>query len=120
MTSSTGGSPPDEGPYKLDMAEMLKEVLNRQTDLFAKALNRNEERKGVIKIAPVIKWPVLENDNIDVEEFYEEFGSICGLANDLKGLAPFERLLALKAALKGTRGEVYDSIEKTLHRRWDL
>ena len=81
ITSSIGGSPPEGGTFKVDMAEMLEKVLNRQTDLFDKALNRSEERKGVIKIAPVIKWPVLENDNIDVEEFYEEFESICGLAN---------------------------------------
>ena len=36
MTSSTGGSPMDEVPHKLDMTEMLKEVLLRQTDILPK------------------------------------------------------------------------------------
>jgi hypothetical protein len=76
IASSTGGSPPEGGTFKVDMAQMLEKVLHMQTDLFAKALGRRDDRKGVIKIAPVIKWPILENDNIDVEEFYEEFESI--------------------------------------------
>ena len=49
----------------------------------------------MIRIEPKVQWPVLNNDDLEVEEFYEEFENICGLANDMKGLNPMERLLAL-------------------------
>ena len=48
-----------------------------------------------------------------VEEFYEEFERICGLANDMRGLAPMEKLSALKTSLRRSRSETYDNVKKT-------
>ena len=67
----------------------------------------------MIRIEPKVHWPILNNDDLEVEEFYEEFESICGLANDMRGLAPMERLLALKTSLRGSRSETYDNVKKT-------
>ena len=58
-------------------------------------------------------WPILNNDDLEVDDFYEEFENICGLANDMRGLAPMERLLALKTTLRGSRSEIYDNVKKT-------
>jgi hypothetical protein len=66
----------------------------------------------VVRIEPKVHWPILNNDDLEVEEFYEEFENICGLANDMKGLAPMERLLALKTTLRGSRSEIYDNVKK--------
>jgi hypothetical protein len=93
--------------------EAVVSALNRQADFMDKILNKPAEgRRGVIRIEPKVQWPVLNNDDLEVEEFYEEFENICGLANDMKGLNPMERLLALKTTLRGSRAEIYDNVRK--------
>jgi hypothetical protein len=82
---------------------MMEKVFNKPT----------ESRRGVIRIEPKVHWPVLTNDDLEVEEFYEEFESVCGLANDMRGLAPMERLLALKSSLRGSRSETYENVKKS-------
>jgi hypothetical protein len=95
--------------------EAVVSALNRQADFMDKILNKPAEgRRGVIRIEPKVQWPVLNNDDLEVEEFYEEFENICGLANDMKGLNPMERLLALKTTLRGSRAEIYDNVRKNV------
>ena len=70
-----------------------------------------ETRRGVVRIEPKVHWPILNNDDLEVEEFYEEFENICGLANDMKGPAPMDKLLALKTTLRVSRSEIYDNVK---------
>ncbi len=71
-----------------------------------------DARRGMIRIDPKMQWPILNSDDMDVEEFYEEFEGVCQLANDMKGLLPMERLLALKICLRGSRTETYEIVER--------
>ena len=92
----------------------MASALIKQTEMMEKVFNKpTETRRGVIRIEPKAHWPILNNDDLEVEEFYEAFESICGLANDMRGLAPMERLLALKTSLRGSRSETYDNVKKT-------
>ncbi len=59
-----------------------------------------------------MQWPVLQSEDLDVDEFYEEFESVCGFANDMRGLFPLEKLLALKQSLRGSRHETYENIKR--------
>ncbi len=89
--------------------------VKKQTEMMEKVFNKpTESRRGVIRIESKVHWPVLNNDDLDVEEFYEEFESVCGLANDMKGLAPMERLLALNSSLRGSRAETYANVERKI------
>ena len=58
--------------YSLESAVVT--ALNRQTELMDKVFNKPVEgRRGVIRIEPKVQWPVLNSDDLEVEEFYEEF-----------------------------------------------
>ena len=59
---------------------------------------------GVIQVRPEIHWPKLGDDGPggrEVEEFYEKYEEICGIARDGQGMTEKERLLTLKNCLKG-------------------
>ena len=93
---------------------LMASALIKQTEMMEKVFNKpTETRRGVIRIEPKVHWPILNDDDLEVEEVYEEFESICRLANDMRGLAPMEKLLALKTSLRGSRSEIYDNVKNT-------
>jgi hypothetical protein len=47
-------------------------ALNKQTEMMDKVFNKPvESRRGVIRIEPKVHWPILNNDDLEVEDFYE-------------------------------------------------
>ena len=71
-----------------------------------------ETRRGMIRINPKMQWPTLHDTDMEVEDFYEEFEGVRQLRNDMRGLLPMERLLALKSCLRGSRLKTYDNVKK--------
>ena len=62
---------------------LMASALTKQAEMMDKVFNKpTESRRGVIRIEPKVHWPILNNDDLEVEEFYEELESICGLAVD--------------------------------------
>ena len=45
-----------------------------------------------------------------VEEFYKDFATVTGLANNGRGMAAKERLIVLRSCLQGSRKTAYDVI----------
>ena len=69
-------------------------------------------RGATIRINPTVKWPTLGGDDQDVEEFFEQFEELCGLANDGLGMSDKEKLKVLLSCLRGTREKTYRVIHK--------
>ncbi len=56
---------------------LMASALVKQTEMMEKLFNkRTESRRGVIRIEPKVHWPILNNDDLEVGEFYEEFESM--------------------------------------------
>ncbi len=92
---------------------LMASALVKQTEMMEKVFNKpTESRRGVIRIEPKVHWPILTNDDLEVGEFFDESESVCALANDMRGLAPLERLLALKSSLRGSRSETYENAKR--------
>ena len=85
--------------------DALAAVMERQTGLLEKALNRPQENRrtnSTIKVEPKVQWPHLGDDGPggkEVNEFYNTFENICGLANNAQGMADREMLVALKSCM---------------------
>ena len=91
----------------------LAEAMSQQTDMLSRIINKPEgPRRGAIRVEPKVAWPVLDQDNLNVDEFFDEYENICGLANDCRGLGPQEMLLALKASLRGSRLDTYNNMRQ--------
>jgi hypothetical protein len=91
----------------------LAEAMLQQTDMLSRIINKPEgPRRGAIRVEPKVAWPVLDQDNLNVDEFFDEYENICGLANDCRGLGPQEMLLALKASLRGSRLDTYNNMRQ--------
>ena len=59
------------------------EAMKQQTDMLSRIINKPEtSRRGAIRVEPKVAWPVLDPDNQNVDEFFDEYENICGLAND--------------------------------------
>ena len=68
-----------------------------------------------IKVEPKLNWPTLSDANTggrDVEEFYERFEEMVGLANNATGMAYLEMMVCLKGCLAGSRRKIHDNIVK--------
>ena len=79
----------------------LTEILDKQTQLLERALDKPRVASSTIKVEPKVFWPKLGDDGPggkEVEEFYEKFEEICSLANDGTGMSDKEMLVALKTA----------------------
>ena len=42
--------------------------------------------RSTIQLRPEVKWPHLDDNDHDIETFYEEFEEIIDLANDGRGM----------------------------------
>ena len=49
-----------------------------------------------------------------MEEFYEAFEDICGLANNGTGMPDKEMLVALKSCLSGSRKTIYENVVRAM------
>ena len=73
--------------------DAIAAVMEKQTELLEKALNRPQENRrtnSTIKVEPKVTWPHLGDDGPggkEVEEFYIKFEDICSLANNGSGMA---------------------------------
>ena len=94
----------------------IAEVLTRQSELLAKIVDRGERPKtSTIRVEPKIHWPHLGDDGPggrEVEDFYDRFEEICGLANNGQGMSDKEMVITLKSCLHGSRRKIYDNILK--------
>ena len=49
---------------------LMASALNKQTEMMDKVFNKPvETRRGVIRIEPKVHWPILNNDDLEVEDF---------------------------------------------------
>ena len=49
-----------------------------------------------------------------MEEFYDKYEEICGIARNGEGMTEKERLVTLKTCLKGSRRKIYDNVYKNM------
>ena len=62
--------PSEQAAQHYSLEEAVVSALNTQTELMNKVFNKPAEgRRGVIRIEPKVQWPVLNNDDLEVEEF---------------------------------------------------
>ena len=54
-----------------------------------------------------------------MEEFYESFEGICGLANNGTGMSDKEMLVALRSCLHGYRRTIYENVVKSMKASMD-
>jgi hypothetical protein len=96
-------------------------VLASQQELLAQALVRDRAddkprlQQSTIKVEPKVYWPKLGDDGPggkEVEEFYEKFEEVCGLANNGVGMRDKEMLITLKTCLSGSRRQIYHNVWK--------
>ena len=93
--------------------EALEELLRQAQD--ARNNDRNEKRTSlgsIIKISPTVKWPILDDDNNQVKEFFIEFERVCGLGNEGKGIEYREMIELLPQSLKGHRLTIFKTMQK--------
>ena len=88
-------------------------AIGKQTEFMWKIMAQKpqEMKRGVIRIDPKMHWPTLQDTDMEVEEFYDEYEGVCQLANDMRGLLPLERLLCLRNCLRGSRLENYENVK---------
>ena len=72
----------------LPPSPQLEHIMDKQTQILEAALkDRGSKRNtaGVIQINPKVTWPMLGDDGPggrEVEEFYDWYEEICGIARD--------------------------------------
>ena len=59
---------------------------------------------------PVVPWPILDEDDQDVEEFFKEFEYTTGLGD---GMTQSELFVALRTCLSGTKRQMYDHVKSS-------
>ena len=98
----------------------LGQVFEKQNQLLELALDKpigGKSRSSTIKVEPRVQWPKLGDDGPggkEVEEFYEAFEDICGLANNGTGMPDKEMLVALKSCLSGSRKTIYENVVRAM------
>ena len=70
----------------------------------------------MIRVNPTLRWPFLEDGDVDIDAFFIEFKSMTGLANDGQGMRAHEKLLTLGLCLRGSKHQIYEQILKVARR----
>jgi hypothetical protein len=78
--------------------------------------DEKEKRSGVIRVTPNIRWPILGDNDGDIDGFMDEFRSMTGLANDGRGMKTTEMLLTLGGCLRGSKQLISGNILKIARR----
>ena len=107
----TGPEPPPGLPAAArdgtaSFAEAFSEAMRAQTAALAAGL-KERPKQSTIRINPQVEYPILGDDDNDVEQFFERFDEICALTNDGTGMRPPERLVMLVSCLRGARAQTY-------------
>ena len=87
----------------------LAQVLQKQTELLEQVLKKQKTAGSTIRVEPKVYWPKLGDDGPggqEVEEFYDEFEEIFGLANNGQGMNDKEMLVTLKTCLHCSRRKI--------------
>ena len=90
-------------------------LLAKQTEIMEKLADKGcGDRTSTIRVEPKVHWPHLDLGDDgpggrEVEEFYENFEGICGLANNGKGVADKEMGVSLKSCLHESRKKIYET-----------
>ena len=112
--ASIGATPPIQ----------LAEVLEKQTELLRAVIDRPKNQPGsTIRVEPKVYWPRLGDDGpggTEVEEFYDKFEEICGLANSGKGMSDKEMMIALKTCVHGSRRKSSRTSSRPTSQKWIL
>jgi hypothetical protein len=74
-----------------------------------------EKLRPTIKVQPHLKWPILEDNDNDVEEFFDGYEEVCQLPNDGMGMEFREKLQVLPTTLRGYRLKTFMNCYK-IHR----
>ena len=100
----------------------LESIMEKQSQILEAALqvkNRDgtahRSSGGVIQIHPRASWPKLGDGGPGgraLEELYDKYEEICGIARDGEGMTEKERLMTLKTCLKGSRKRIYENVAK--------
>ena len=70
---------------------------------------------STIKVEPRMAWPELGSDTGKPEEakdFLRSFESMCGLANNSKGMPPNDMVVTIGNCLKKGRKIMYDNVAR--------
>ena len=113
--SSAPAEPRDDLPPGLETASLgavMTKMLEVQERLADRVTNAKPERRSAIQVRPNIQWPILTDDDHDVEGFFDSFEETCGLANDGAGMTDAEMFKVLPQCLKGAREKTYQVIKK--------
>ena len=97
--------------------EALGELLKLAQD--ARNNDRNEMSTSlgsIIKISPTVKWPILDDDNNQVKDFFIEFERVCSLGNEGQGIEPREILELMPQSLKGHRLTIFKTMMKNMQK----
>jgi len=89
--------------------------MKAQTAALSAAL-KGRPKQSTIRITPHVEYPILGDDDNDVEQFFERFDEICALANDGTGMTAPERLVLLVNCLRGARQQTYRVIHNAAKR----
>ena len=88
--------------------------------ILGKALEHNgKPKQSAIQVTPQLKWPNLGDEGPEsrqIQEFYDKYERICGLANDGQWMPDAELLRVLGNCLKGSRARVYENQMKIARR----
>ena len=95
----------------------VQALLAKQTEIMEKLADKghHEPRTSTIRVEPKVHWPHLGDDGPggkEVEDFYDCFEEICGLANNGRGMSDKEMVITLKTCLHGSRRKIYEQPEE--------
>ena len=68
-------------------------------------------KHSTFQVKPTVRVPMLGDDgpdSHDIQDFFDKFEDMCGLANDGSGMLPAEHLRTLGQSLKGAKLKTYD------------
>ena len=96
--------------------------MGAQTE-FLKTLAKQGAKKNIastIRINPTVSWPVLDDTDHDIEDFFDRFDEIVELANDGAGMTWPEKLRCLINCLRGNRAKTYRVAYKHARKRGEV
>ena len=107
-----GGPTPDFKAFMDTQQEFLKKLSEKET--------QKKTPASTIRVTPTVQWPVLDDTDNDVEDFFDRFDEVVDLANDGQGMSWPEKLRCLINCLKGNRAKTYRVAYKQARKRGEM
>ena len=85
------------------MGQAVRTFRNATEDIQRENNAGGRPHRSVIKIHPQVKWPILEDSDLDPKEFYREVEHVCRTCADGQGMASKEKLTVLLQSPRGHR-----------------